>query len=91
MEQLGGTRYAELTERLTGFVQTNRYAPMDRMMEQLMIQFLARATRESVMSLAVLMQYAWLKYNEVINLRMIARGEARHLPAGRVREELLYV
>jgi vacuolar-type H+-ATPase subunit C/Vma6 len=90
MEHLGGTRYAELAERLAGFVQTNRYAPIDRMMELLMIQSLGRASRETVMSIAILMQFAWLKYNEVVNLRMIARGEARHLPAGRVREELVY-
>lgn len=90
MEQLGGTRYAELAERLAAFIQTNRYAPIDRMMELLMIQFLGRMSREHIMTIAILMYYSWLKYNEVVNLRMIARGEARHLPRGRVREEVLY-
>lgn len=90
MEHLGGTRYAELVERLAAFVQTNRYAPIDRMMELVMIQFLGRMSRERIMTTAILMYFAWLKYNEVINLRMIARGEARHLPRGRVREEVMY-
>lgn len=90
MEQLGSTRYAELAERLAQFVQTNRYAPIDRMMEMMMIQFLGRMSRENIMSVAILMHFAWLKYNEVVNLRMIARGEARHLPRGRVREEVLH-
>lgn len=90
MEHLGGTRYADLAERLAAFVQTNRYAPIDRMMELMMIQFLGRMSRERIMTTAILMYFAWLKYNEVINLRMIARGEARHLPRGRVREEVMY-
>lgn len=91
MEQLGGTRYADLAERLAAFVQTKRYAPVDRMMELLMIQFLGRTSRERIMSMAILMYYVQLKFNEVVNIRMIARGEARHLPPGRVREEVLYV
>lgn len=90
MEHLGGTRYADLAERLSAFIQTNRYAPIDRMMELLMIQNLGHLSRERIMTMAVLMYYSWLKYNEVVNIRMIARGEARHLPRGRVREEVLY-
>ena len=90
MEHLGGTRYAELVERLAAFVQSNRYAPIDRMMELMMLQYLGRMSREHIMTVAILMHFAWLKYNEIINLRMIARGEARHLPRGRVREEVMY-
>ncbi len=90
IEQLGGTRYEELAERLASFVQTNRYAPIDRMMELLMIQYLGHMSRERIMTIAVLMYYSYLKYNEAVNLRMIARGELRHLTRGRVREEVLY-
>ncbi len=90
MEHLGGTRYADLAERLAAFIQTNRYAPIDRMMELLMIQYLGHMSRERIMTMAILMYYSWLKYNEAVNLRMIARGEVRHLPRGRVREEVLY-
>jgi len=90
IEHLGGTRYADLAERLASFIQSNRYAPIDRMMELLMIQNLRHLSRERIMTMAILMYYTWLKYNEVVNLRMIARGEARHLPRGRVREEVLY-
>jgi vacuolar-type H+-ATPase subunit C/Vma6 len=43
------------------------------------------------LTVAILTYYAWAKFNEVINLRLIARGHARHLPAGRVREEMVVV
>ena len=38
--------------------------------------------------LSIVMEYAWLKYNEMVNLRLVARGLAGHLPKGRVREQL---
>ena len=36
------------------------------------------------------MNYVWMKYNEVINLRLIARGLAGSIPMGRVRDELYF-
>jgi vacuolar-type H+-ATPase subunit C/Vma6 len=42
------------------------------------------------MSFAVLMHYAWAKYNEVVNLRLIARGAAARLPLGKIREEMMH-
>jgi len=89
MVSLESTAYRELVEGLYMFVQTGRFAPIERMFEQLLAKELRRMARTHVMTLAPLMYYAWLKYNEVINLRLIARGEGR-LPRGRIREEMLY-
>ncbi|GMW01751.1 MAG: hypothetical protein AMXMBFR84_28880 [Candidatus Hydrogenedentota bacterium] len=90
VEQLGSTIYADLVQRLFVFIQTGRFSPMERFFEILMINELKRDTRIHVFSLAVLMQFVWLKNNEVVNLRMIARGESQHLPKARVREEVQY-
>lgn len=90
MVLLESTVYRELVEGLYMFVQTGRFSPMERMFEQLLLKELRRMARVHVMTLAPLMHYAWLKYNEVINLRLIARGEVRHLPRGRIREEMMY-
>lgn len=91
MELLGATQYREVVERLYLYVQTGRFAPLERLLEGAIVRELRRMATARVLSLAVLMYYAWLKNNEVVNLRVIARGEARHLPRGRVREELMYV
>jgi len=90
LDQLDETHYGDLVERLYMFVQTGRFAPMDREFDRLIIEELSMATRVHAFSIAILMYYAWLKYNEMVNLRMIARGTERHLPRGRVREEVLY-
>jgi vacuolar-type H+-ATPase subunit C/Vma6 len=72
------------------FVQSARFSPMDRMFDLILIRHLGREARNHFLSIATLMQYAWLKYNEAVNLRLIARGEANNLPRGRVREEMMY-
>ena len=90
MALLGETAYREFVEGLYQFLQTGRFSPLERMFELTLMNELKRMARRHVCSLAVIMHYCWLKYNEVINLRLIARGEARHLPRGRVREELVY-
>ena len=87
---LESTVYRDLLEGLYVFLQTGRYSPMQRMFEQLLVRELRSLARVRVMTLAPLMHYAWLKYNEVINLRLIARGEIRQLARGRIREEMTY-
>ncbi len=87
---LESTIYRDLAEGLYVFLQTGRYSPMQRMFEQLLLRELRALARTRAMTLAPLMYYAWLKYNEVINLRLIARGGLRQLPRGRIREEMLH-
>ncbi|MBX7256279.1 MAG: V-type ATPase subunit [Candidatus Hydrogenedentes bacterium] len=89
-ELLSGTAYKEMADRFFMFVQTMRYSPLERLFDSLIIRHLKRESRVHVMSIAVLMHYTWLKYNEVVNLRLIARGEASKLPRGRIREEVVY-
>ncbi|MCP4639813.1 MAG: V-type ATPase subunit [bacterium] len=90
MELLEPTPYRDLVEGLYQFVQTKRFGPMERMFESFILRYLKREARSNVFGLAVLVHYAWLKYNEAMDLRLIARGLARGLPRGLVREELLY-
>ncbi|MFO7973780.1 MAG: V-type ATPase subunit [Candidatus Hydrogenedentota bacterium] len=90
MVLLESTPYRELVEGLYMFLQTGRFSPLERMFEQQLAKELRRMARRHGMTLAPLMYYAWLKYNEVVNLRLIARGGTRHLPRGRIREEMMY-
>jgi vacuolar-type H+-ATPase subunit C/Vma6 len=55
------------------------------------LQRLKRAAQHQGIGIGVLMHYAWLKYNEVMNLRMIARATDIHMPSQRIREEMVYV
>ncbi len=90
MEFLGSTRYSDFIEGLYQYIQTGMFSRMERYFELLLLQRVRRIARVEGTSIAVLIHYLWLKYNEVVNLRLIARGKARHLPRGLVREEVLY-
>jgi ATP synthase A1 C subunit len=90
MEQLGTTRYRQLAEGVYTLVQSGRFSQIERLFELEMIHQLRRMARMDVLSIASFMEFGWLKNNEIMNLRLIARGEARHLPRGRVREEMVY-
>ena len=91
MEMLGRTPYRSLVEGLYPFMQTGRFSSLERFIDLAHITELRRMARRYIFSIAVLIDYAWQKSNEVTNLRLIARGHARHVPRARVREGLLYV
>lgn len=90
VELLAPTAYRDLAEPLFRLIQTGHFSGLERLFERLLMGEIRRMARTNVFSIAVLMLYAWLKYNEVLNLRLIARAVARHLPQARVREELIY-
>lgn len=88
MEMLNGTRYQVLSDQLIKFIQTNRFAPVERTFDRLVATQLRRLALRDVFGIGVVMDYVWLKFNEGVNLRLIARGLAGSVPMGRVREEL---
>lgn len=90
VEALENTSYGDLGGALAAYAQSGIFSRAERAFETAMLDRLRMATQQHALSLAVLMRFAWLKYNEVMNIRMIARGAAVHLPKERVQEELVY-
>ena len=91
MEMLGKTPYSDLVDELYELVQTHRFAPVERFFERILIRQIRREARSNAFGIAVMMDYVWLKYNEVVNLRLIARGLTGHIPKGRVKSELYFI
>jgi ATP synthase A1 C subunit len=91
VEQLENSAYRGLGDALAVFAQTGQFSRLERAFDKLMMDRLKRASQQNSMSIAVLMRYSWLKYNEVMNIRMISRGAAVNLPKSRIQEEMLYV
>lgn len=88
VELLAGTAYSGLVEELFQLLQTGRFAPVERYLDRLHLNKMRRFARRDVFGIGVLMDYVWRKYNECVNLRLVARGLAGGLPIGRVRDEL---
>ncbi|MDP2322898.1 MAG: V-type ATPase subunit, partial [Gammaproteobacteria bacterium] len=91
MELLDRTRYSSLVEELFQLLQTGRFSPMERYFERVLMKNVRRSARNNVFGIGVMMDFAWMKYNEVVNLRLVARGLAGNLPKGRVRDEMYAV
>src|SRR5690606_27803152 len=79
MELLDQTPYRQLAEGVYELAQSGRFAQIERLFDRQLLHQLRTAARVNVLSIAVFMEYAWLKYNEVVNLRLAARGEERHV------------
>lgn len=88
---LENTAYADLTEGIAYYAQSGRFSILERQFETAFLRRLQRAVQQQPFGLPILMRYAWLKYNEVINLRMIAQALAVRLPRERVMQEIFYV
>jgi V/A-type H+-transporting ATPase subunit C len=88
--QLENTSYSDLLEEYLQYVQSRRFAPIERYFERMLMRGLLKLSRRDVFGIGVMMNYVWLKYNEVINLRLIARGLAGSIPMGRVKDELYF-
>ncbi|MFP6582601.1 MAG: V-type ATPase subunit [Candidatus Hydrogenedentota bacterium] len=91
VEALANTPYGALGDALAVYAQTGQFSRLERAFELGILGKLKSASQQNALSIAVLMRYAWLKYNEVMNIRMIARGAAVHLPKSRIQEEVVYV
>jgi vacuolar-type H+-ATPase subunit C/Vma6 len=85
------TPYAGIASDAAESATARGFAGFERFSEMAILQRLKRAAQHEGLGIALLMHYAWLKYNEVMNLRMIARGLDIHLAPSRIREELVYV
>ena len=90
VEALERTPYAELAEGLAVLGKTGRFAKFDRQMEHIFLKRLSLSANLGPIGVAVLMRFAWLKYNEATNIRMMARGQSIKLARARIEEELVY-
>lgn len=90
-EVLSRTPYGSMAEALASFAETGRFSDLERQFELDLLDRLRRAVQRQAIGLASLLRYAWLKYNEVTNLRIIAHGIDARLPKARLEQEILHV
>jgi vacuolar-type H+-ATPase subunit C/Vma6 len=83
--------YADLTDAAADYAATQRFSRLERQFELAILNRLRRGALRQSIGIAVLMRYAWLKYNEGMNIRLIAQGLSINLSASAIREGLVYV
>ena len=89
---LEDTRYAPAVEKgILHFGQSGQISIFERRLEGVIIRQTARQAVTEFHSIAPVIGYVWAKYNEFVNLRLVARCKAHGVPQGAIREELILV
>ncbi len=88
---LEGTRYDFLAEVPEEHFKGEKVSEFEKQLDRFLIARGLGAFNEDPLSIAVAIGYFWAKYNEITNLRVIARCRTADVPDENVRGELIYV
>ena len=91
IERLKGTRYEFLGEVPAEAFRGEKVSEFEKRLDRFLIARGLGAFRRDPLSIAVAIGYYWAKYNEIINLRIIARCKTADVPDEVLRGELNYV
>ncbi|MCP3678473.1 MAG: hypothetical protein GY721_13075, partial [Deltaproteobacteria bacterium] len=93
LERLERTRYAYAVEKSILLVgETGDISIIERFLEEILIRKCVKMFyRGDPLGISIAIGYIWLKYNEFINIRLIARGLAFGMPVNAIRQELVFV
>ncbi len=93
LEKLERTQYAYAVEKgILLFGETGNISIIEKFLEEIHIRKCVKMFyRGSPLGISVAIGYIWLKRNEFLNIRLIARGLAHGMPVNAIREELVFV
>lgn len=90
VQELAGTGYyALLQDKMTTYFETNSLASLERGLEESIIRRRINLFKADPLTIASTIAYIWAKYNEIVNLRIIARGLEVGMPEGKIREAMI--
>lgn len=91
VQLLKGTRYEFLAEVPEEHFRGEKVSEFEKRLDRFLIARGLDAFNGDPLSIAVAVGYYWAKYNEITNLRIIARCKTTDVPDEVVRGELFYV
>ncbi len=91
VKALADTSYRFLAEVPEASIRTEKISAIEKQLERFLVKKGAGAFRMDPLSVASVIGYFWAKYNEITNIRIIARCKTADLPPEFLREELVYV
>ncbi|MFQ6058308.1 MAG: V-type ATPase subunit [Anaerolineae bacterium] len=92
VQGLARTPYGPFLEKgLAEYLQTGDMSSLQRGLERFVVRKGIGMFRRDPLSIAIAIGYIWAKYNEVVNLRIIAQGKAVGLDKAAIKRELILV
>ncbi len=91
-ERFAKTPYWDPLEKgLVDHARTGMLSALERRLEEHVALVATRLSRLDPLSVGLIISYAWAKYNEGTNLRVVIRGKAVRMPEERIKEALVFV
>jgi V/A-type H+-transporting ATPase subunit C len=88
---LDATPYNFLSELPAQVIRTEKISVFEKELEKYLIKRGISRFLGDPLSIAVAVGYVWAKYNEITNIRIIARCKTADITEKEIREELIYV
>ena len=88
---LASTRYRFLANIPEAAIRTQKISVIEKELERFLIKKGVGSFRLDPLSVAPVIGYFWAKFNEITNIRIIARCKTADFPVEHLREELVYV
>ena len=88
---LAATRYRFLSGIPESVLEAKKISVIEKELERYLVQQGAKSFLGDPLSVASLIGYFWAKYNEITNIRIIARCKTADFPVEHLKEELVYV
>ena len=88
--KLKKTSYGQVLEsHMNDYFETGSLVRIERSLEETAVRRGISMFRADPLSIAIIIGYIWAKYNEIINLRVIARSKMVGMPEDKTREALI--
>lgn len=91
IEALDRTPYQFLNEYWSGDDEEIKISTYQHLLDEHLIRHAIKLYRGDPLSVTITIGYLWAKYNEVMNLRIIARCKSAHMPPEDMEAEMIYV
>ncbi len=90
VQALSGTSYYKLlSDKMPSYFETNSLTGLERGLEEAAVRRGIKMFLADPLSIAGAIGYIWAKHNEIVNLRIIARGKQVGMPEARIQEALI--
>lgn len=82
---------AVLRSGIERYKETNSLSILERKLEEYLAQKAISTYRKGPLCIGIIVGYLWMKFKEVVNLRIITRCKIMGVPERKIREELIFV
>jgi len=90
IRELRNTSYGSvLRSGMDRYKETNSLSVLERKLEEYSVQKAITSYRRGPLCIGIIVGYLWMKFREVVNLRIITRCKLMGMPERKIREEII--